>query len=108
MALHKYLKKIKPEGKCKSGKDSISSSRANANMAGRGGVRRVLEESASVACHCVRVLCIGHLPFAADVFDASGGHLKRSVSTTSANAISIEPCYNSFVHFVDFNALIVS
>ena len=36
MALHKYLKKIKSEEKHKSGKDSGSLSREDANMAGRG------------------------------------------------------------------------
>ena len=45
-----------------------------------------LGESATVASYCIWVLCIGHLPFADDVFDTSG-HSKRSVSTTSASVI---------------------
>ena len=69
---------------------------------------RILEESATVACHCVWVLCIDHLPFTADVFDASGGHPKHSISMTSANAVYIKPCYDSIIHFVKYNALIVS
>ena len=35
-------------------------------------VWHVLEESATLACHCIWVLCIGHLPFTANVFNFSG------------------------------------
>ena len=48
MALHKYLKKIEPEDKRKSGEDSSSLSRKDGEMAGRE-VWRILEESATVA-----------------------------------------------------------
>ena len=48
MALRKYLEKIEPEDKRKSGEDSSSLSRKDVEMAGRE-VRRVLEESATVA-----------------------------------------------------------
>ena len=48
MTLRKYLKKIEPENKRKSGEDSSSLSRKDVEMAGRE-VRRVLEESATVA-----------------------------------------------------------
>ena len=48
MALLKYLKKIEPENKRKSGEDSSSLSRKDVEMAGRE-VRRVLEESTTVA-----------------------------------------------------------
>ena len=48
MALCKYLKKIEPEDKRNSGEDSSSLSRKDVEMAGRE-VRRVLEESATVA-----------------------------------------------------------
>ena len=48
MALRKYLEKIEPEDKRKSGEDSSSLSRKDVEMAGRE-VRCVLEESATVA-----------------------------------------------------------
>ena len=44
-------------------------------MTGRG-VGAVLEGFATLVCHCIRVLCIGHLPFADDVFNVTG-HSKR-------------------------------
>ena len=47
-------------------------SRSDGEMAGRD-VQWVLDESATVACHHIWLLGIGHLPITAEVFDASGG-----------------------------------
>ena len=53
------------------------------------------------SCVPVRMgLCIGHLLFAANVFDTSGDP-KRFVSTTTVNAVPIDLIlYDSVVHFV--------
>ena len=70
-------------------------------MAGKD-VWHVLEESATVACHCVWLLRIDHLLIAAELFDASG-HTIRSISMLAANAvIHLELCFernDSIIHF---------
>ena len=85
MALRKYLRKIKPEDKRQSGQDFTSLSRKDVGMVGRDvrhvlGVNRVFKEYATGACHLVWVLCIAHLPFAAD-------HTNRSITMQPANAV---------------------
>ena len=68
MALRNYLKKIEPEDKPRAAETLHGNNRASAHY-----------------CHRVRVLRIGHLSLAAEVF-TNGRRPNRSVSMMAANA----------------------